>query len=105
MKKIIALLLACMMVVGLAACESAPVETTPKATEPAATTPVATEPAVVEPEAITLTVWAPQEDQVDENSWLQVQLKAFEAAHPEYAITWNLGVCSEGDALGKGHSS
>ena len=98
MKKIIALLLACMMVVGLfAACgETAPATTT-GSTEPAVTTTAGT----VEPEKITLKVWGPQEDQVDENSWLNVQLAAFEAAHPEYDITWELGVCSEGDAATK----
>ena len=79
MKKIIAMLLALAMVLSLAACGGA-------AEAPA------------EAEAITLKVWAPQEDQVDANSWLpQVQAK-FEAAHPEYKITWDNGVCSEGDA-------
>lgn len=77
MKKIIALLLACVMVLGLAACgQSGTSDTT----------------------EVTLKVWAPQEDQVDENSWLQKVEKAFEEAHPEYKITWENGVCSEGDA-------
>ena len=49
-------------------------------------------------ETITLKVWAPQEDQVDENSWLIQVEKKFEAAHPEYKITWDNGVCAEGDA-------
>ena len=80
MKKIIALLLAALMVVGMfAGCNSGAQKT----------------------EEITLKVWAPQEDQVDENSWLNVMLKKFEAAHPEYKITWDLGVCSEGDAATK----
>ena len=95
MKKIIAILLALVMVLGLAACgASEPAATeAPKTETPA---PAATEAAG--PEAITLKVWAPQEDQVDANSWLpQVQAK-FEAAHPEYAITWDNGVCAEGDA-------
>ena len=50
------------------------------------------------PEAVTLKVWAPQEDQADDSCWLPQMLAAFEAAHPEYDITWDLGVCGEGDA-------
>ena len=73
MKKIIALLLAAMMVVGMfAACgnTNAPAETeAPAAQETEA--PAETEAQVTE---ITLKVWAPQEDQVNEDSWLiQVQ--------------------------------
>ena len=95
MKKIIALLLACMMVVGLfAGCNSAEPAPTDAPTTPATEAP-ATEAA---PEAITLKVWAPQEDQVDESSWLIQVQKAFEEAHPEYVITWDNGVCPEGDA-------
>ena len=95
MKKIIAMLLALVMVLGLAACgASEPAATeAPKTETPA---PAATEAAG--PEAITLKVWAPQEDQVDANSWLMQVQKNFEAAHPEYAITWDNGVCPEGDA-------
>ena len=90
MKKLIALLLACVMVLGLVACggEKTPETTTPKAED---TTPAG-------PEAITLKVWAPQEDQVDANSWLNQVEAAFAAAHPEYTITWDNGVCAEGDA-------
>jgi len=79
MKKIIALLLVLAMALSRAACGN-------KAEAPA------------EVEAITLKVWAPQEDQVDENSWLIQIEKQFEAAHPEYKITWENGVCPEGDA-------
>ena len=93
MKKIIAMLLACVMVLGLfAACGGTD---TPDATDPQVnndTTPEVTD--------VTLKVWAPQEDQVDENSWLIQVEKAFEEAHPEYNITWDNGVCSEGDAAG-----
>lgn len=75
MKKIIALLLAAMMIVGLfAGCGE-------------------------KTEAITLTVWGPQADQGENgNGWLQQQCEAFAKAHPEYKITFNYGVCSEGDA-------
>ena len=98
MKKLIALLLACVMVLGLVACGG---ETTPTTNAPDAgnNTPATTgTPSAEGPEAITLKVWAPQEDQVDANSWLNQMQAAFEAAHPEYAITWKNGVCPEGDA-------
>ena len=97
MKKIIALLLACMMIVGMfAACgeTNVPDETKGQTGETQAQggseTPEVT--------AVTLKVWGPQEDQVDENSWLNQMEKAFEEAHPEYDITWDNGVCPEGDA-------
>ena len=83
MKKIIAMLLACVMVLGLAACGGS----TTEATEPSN-----------EVTDVTLKVWGPQEDQVDESSWLIAMEKAFEEAHPEYNITWDNGVCPEGDA-------
>ena len=68
---------------------------------PAATTETAeatTETAEVEVQDVTLKVWAPEVDQGDENSWLNVMLPKFEEAHPEYNITWDVGVCGEGDA-------
>ena len=91
MKKLIALLLACVMVLGLVACGGNAPETTAPQAGNDTTAPAG-------PEAITLKVWAPQEDQVDANSWLCQMQAAFEAAHPEYAITWQNGVCPEGDA-------
>ncbi len=45
----------------------------------------------------TIKVWAPQEDQVDDSSWLNVQLEAFQEAHPEWDLTFVTEVCSEGD--------
>ncbi|GAA4163798.1 extracellular solute-binding protein [Gryllotalpicola daejeonensis] len=48
--------------------------------------------------AVTLSVWGPQEDQTDANSWLPVQEAAFAKAHPEYTITWKNAVVAEGDA-------
>ena len=87
MKKIIAMLLAFVMVLGLAACgASSTEETTPAGNETAEVTDV------------TLKVWAPQEDQVDDSSWLIQMQKSFAEAHPEYNITWDNGVCPEGDA-------
>ena len=76
MKKIIAMLLACLMVLGLAACGGS-----------------------AKTETITLTVWGPQADQGENgDGWLQAQCEAFDEAHPEWDITFEYGVCSEGDA-------
>ncbi|KAA8818049.1 extracellular solute-binding protein [Bifidobacterium vespertilionis] len=47
---------------------------------------------------VTLTVWAPQEDQTDSNSWLPKMEEAFKQAHPEYNITFKNSVVSEADA-------
>ena len=98
MKKIIALLLACMMVIGMFAGCGSKTETNEPAAETTAAAEVAETTAAAEPEAITLKVWAPTEDQATEDSWLNVMLAKFEEAHPEYIITWEPGVCGEGDA-------
>ena len=44
----------------------------------------------------TITVWSPQEDQ--DTGWLAKECDAFNAAHPNWDITFNYGVCAEGDA-------
>ena len=44
----------------------------------------------------TLTVWSPQEDQ--DTGWLQKECDAFNAAHPNWDVTFEYGVCAEGDA-------
>ncbi len=49
-------------------------------------------------EKMTLKVWGPSEDQANENSFLQVATAKFAEAHPEWDITWEFGVCGEGDA-------
>ena len=100
MKKIIAMLLALVMVMGLVACGQAPAE--PAATEaPKADAPAATE-APAAPEKITLKVWGPSEDQVPQKdqtvSFLEAACKAFDEAHPEWEIEFVFEVCSEGDA-------
>ena len=101
MKKLIALLLAVVMVLGLVACGG---DTTPETTKPQsgnndATTPAETQPA--EAQKITLKVWGPAEDQADENSFLQVACAKFAEAHPEYDITFVFEICAEGDAGGQ----
>ena len=93
MKKIIALLLASIMVLSMAACGASeePAETKAAAAE----TEAAAEAA---PETITLKVWGPQEDQATAESFLPVACEAFDEAHPEWDITFTFEVCAEGDA-------
>ena len=92
MKKILALLLAAIMVLSLAACGPATPNTDPTGNN---TDPTGDEPEVTD---VTLKVWGPAEDQTEGNSWLLSVEEAFEAAHPEYNITWVNEVCNEGDA-------
>ncbi len=98
MKKLISMLVISAMTLSLVACGAPKNPTSTEA--PAASTEAATTETAetAEPEAITLKVWAPEVDQRDENSWLNVMLPKFEEAHPEYIITWDVGVCGEGDA-------
>ena len=102
MKKIIALLLACMMVIGLfAGCGESAADPTTAPAQNNNDTPATDAPAAdgeVEVQDITLKVWGPQEDQADDNSFLQVACAKFAEAHPEYNITWVFEVCAEGDA-------
>ncbi len=93
MKKIIALLLACMMVVAMFAGCGGSAETTE--TQAAAQE---TKAAEVEVQSFTMKVWGPQEDQADANSFLQVACEKFDEAHPEWDIDFVFEVCAEGDA-------
>lgn len=45
---------------------------------------------------VSLTVWSPQEDQ--DTGWLEQQCEAFNEAHPEWNVTFEYGVCPEGEA-------
>lgn len=78
------------------ATDTAP-STEPAPTEPPVTTEtVTTEPVITEPAApsapvpVTLKVMGYAADQ--QSGWLGQQLDAFQAAHPEYLITWDLSV-------------
>lgn len=55
-----------------------------------------------ETKAVTLTVWGPSEDQSPVEGYddgiLPAMCEAFNEAHPEWDITFEYGVCSEGDA-------
>lgn len=101
MKKLISTLLVSAMTLSLVACGAPKNPTSTEApaatetTDAAATTETA---APAEVQDVTLKVWAPQVDQTDENSWINVMLPKFEEAHPEYNITWDVAVCGEGDA-------
>ena len=123
-KKALALLLTTAMVASLVGCggnntaTNAPAEdaatedaaTEDAATEDAATEDAATEDAATEEtteeapaeeEAITATikVWAPAEDQdTEQGEWLQTMCKQFNEAHPNWDLTFEYGVCPEGEA-------
>ena len=100
-KKVLAVLLTvamtATMIAGCGSTETAATKATP---ETAATTEVAetTTEAAAEEEAWagTLLVWSPQEDQ--DTGWLQAQCDAFNEAHPAWDITFEYGVCPEGEA-------
>ena len=120
-KKALALLMATAMVASLAGCGSKEETTTADstattenaATDDAATEDVATEDvaaedtaaeeeaAAEEEEAITatITVWGPSEDQsADMGNWLPTMCEQFAAEHPNWTLTFEYGVCAEGDA-------
>ena len=93
-KKVLAVLLASAMAVSaLAACGSSSSESTSSDSSSSSSS------SSDEVTDVTLTVWSPQEDQDgDADSWLQKECEAFNEAHPEWNITFEYGVCSEGDA-------
>ncbi|MBD5546614.1 MAG: sugar ABC transporter substrate-binding protein [Lachnospiraceae bacterium] len=110
-KKVLAVLLASAMVASLAGCgnssSEAPAETagTEETTEGAEEAPAADEGAeeapATEEEAITatITVWGPSEDQsADAGNWLPTMCEQFAAQHPNWDLTFQYGVCAEGDA-------
>lgn len=114
-KKALALLMATAMVATLAGCgskETATSETTAAtekteaaettaAEDNAAETTAAETTAAEEEEAITatITVWGPSEDQsADMGNWLPTMCEQFAAEHPNWDLTFEYGVCAEGDA-------
>lgn len=111
-KKVLAVLLASAMVASLVGCggsnNEAPAQTaeTTEGTEgteeeaPAEAEGEAEAPAEEE-EAITatITVWGPSEDQsADAGNWLPTMCEQFAAQHPNWDLTFEFGVCAEGDA-------
>lgn len=113
-KRLLALLLAgTMTVAGLSACskkddnENKKTDSTPTPTQAGSQTPTdgaqtPTDAPSGDGEKITLTVWAPQEDQAPRDGYsggiLSAMCEAFDEAHPEWDITFQYGVCSEGEA-------
>lgn len=94
-KKILSLLLASTMVFGLVACGDNTSDADNDTTNDANTDDVQE----TETKDVELTVWGPQEDQAEENgNWLGTTCDMFNEAHPEWNITFNYGVCAEGDA-------
>jgi arabinogalactan oligomer/maltooligosaccharide transport system substrate-binding protein len=97
-KRLAALGLSALMAFGMAGCgsKSASQSTASAASEASSAAGQG------EKKSLTLTVWGPQEDQADENGkWLQSECEAFAAEHPEWDITFEYGVCSEGEAKDK----
>lgn len=85
MKKVMAALLVLSLALGMTACGGSQTAAPAKETQAASG----------EAQEIALKVWAPQDDQPDENGWLSQMEKQFEEAHPEYKITWTNEVCGE----------
>ncbi len=106
-KKALSLLLATAMVASMAGCGS---NNNDKTNAPAANNGGANSEADDaaddvaddgEEEAITctLTVWGPQDDQSEElGNWLPTMCDKFAAEHPNWDITFEYGVCAEGEA-------
>ena len=94
MKKIIALLLVAMMVVGVFAGCGAKTET-----QTTTAAPEATPAPEAETKDVTRVVWGPQNEMGENNDgWLPTWCEKFNAAHPEWNITFTYEVCGEGDA-------
>lgn len=47
---------------------------------------------------VTITVWAPEDDQLEDNNWLENMQAQFAAQYPEYEISWVNQKIGEGDA-------
>ena len=89
MKKFVAVSLSAMMLAGAFTACGEKNESTTTAGQPSGGDKEAT--TVTD---VSLLVWAPTEEQ----EFLKTQCEAFNAAHPEWNITFTYGVCSEGDA-------
>lgn len=106
MKKIVALLLASLLVLSVAACASEKPEA-PETTEgietqgslPEGHTPEDTTPEVAD---IALKVWAPQEALgKTKKGWLPKRCEEFAEAHPQWNITWTYEACEAEDVAAK----
>ena len=103
-KKAISLLLVAAMTATMVGCGSKDTQDNTPAADDNNSTPATEEAAAGDDAAAeeeeawsgTLTVWSPQEDQ--DTGWLQKECDAFNAAHPNWDVTFEYGVCAEGDA-------
>lgn len=103
-KKVAALLLAGVMcaatVVGCGKSDDSKTDSkaTPKADESKASEETKTT-AEDEKLSATITVWSPAEDQDEsKGNWLKTRCEAFNAAHPNWDLTFKYSVCGENDA-------
>lgn len=104
-KKTLAVLLTMFMTAGMVGCGSTnqgteAASTADSAAATAETSAAGSAAAASSEEApltASMTVWGPQEDQSDDN-WLKTECEAFAAQHPNWTLTFNYGVCAEGDA-------
>lgn len=110
-KKVLAVLMAASMTASLAGCGNKAGTDTPAAeadtsdttatTDTAADDAAADDGAAEEEEALTakLLVWSPAEDQSEENgNWLPTMCEKFAAEHPNWDLTFEFGICPEGEA-------
>ena len=105
-KKFLALSMATVMCFSLAGCGSSNekaggASSSDKASSASSASSSSSSAASTEEEEITckMLVWSPSEDQSkDYDEWLQTQCEAFNAEHPNWNITFEYGVCAEGDA-------
>lgn len=98
MKRFMSLLLVLTILLTFAACRPSGVLNEQQTeTEPTGTETENPESDVTVRE-VELTVWAPVQDQTEGSEWLKQMQTAFEAAHPEYRITWTNELKAEGDA-------
>ena len=94
-KKLVSLLLVSAMALGtFAGCGSKGEADQPAGTQDA--TAETQKAAEEEKKDVALTVWSPQEDQ--DTGWLKKECDAFNEAHPNWNITFEYGVCPEGEA-------
>ncbi|MBD5118580.1 MAG: extracellular solute-binding protein [Clostridiales bacterium] len=101
-KKLLALLLACCMVIGLlSSCgkkDSNTGDDQPSTPSSSGEQTPSSDPNAG-PEKVSLTIWTPSEDQNPElGAWVVTMCDKFNEEHPEWDITFDYGVCSESDA-------
>lgn len=95
-KKILSLVLVSAMAASLIGCGSTSSNSDSKDNGSAKSTQSSADEASIKAD---LTVWGPSEDQSSDNgNWLPTMCDAFAKEHPNWKLTFNYGVCAEGDA-------